>query len=181
MYYFLYSTYSGHAFIQKRGNGMTLLLPQPILNFTATCYKTLNQIYVSCKILTFFVAMSYLSAEEIRSLKIFVFSIKHYFIPYTALSMSLSTLSQYSIMCFFQYASSTHCLGTLINHSLHKYTVSIELILICYRYSNVLAYRWGTLDQRDDLLVEPRPLFQVKNVFATLFFKTFCVLNLISL
>ncbi|KAG6459260.1 hypothetical protein O3G_MSEX011282 [Manduca sexta] len=28
------------------------------------------------------------------------------------------------------------------------------------RYSNVLAYRWGTLDQRDDLLVEPRPLFQ---------------------
>ncbi|XP_037877100.1 anoctamin-8 isoform X2 [Bombyx mori] len=28
------------------------------------------------------------------------------------------------------------------------------------RYSNVLAYRWGTLDQRDDLLLEPRPLFQ---------------------
>ncbi|XP_050683452.1 anoctamin-8 isoform X2 [Leptidea sinapis] len=28
------------------------------------------------------------------------------------------------------------------------------------RYSNVLAYRWGTLDQRDELLVEPRPLFQ---------------------
>nr|XP_032521785.1 anoctamin-8 isoform X2 [Danaus plexippus plexippus] len=28
------------------------------------------------------------------------------------------------------------------------------------RLSNVLAYRWGTLDQRDDLLVEPRPLFQ---------------------
>ncbi|KAL4713746.1 hypothetical protein ACJJTC_004277, partial [Scirpophaga incertulas] len=28
------------------------------------------------------------------------------------------------------------------------------------RYSNVLAYKWGTLDQRDDLLVEPRPLFQ---------------------
>lgn len=25
-----------------------------------------------------------------------------------------------------------------------------------------LAYRWGTLDQRDDLLVEPRPLFTVK-------------------
>ena len=24
-----------------------------------------------------------------------------------------------------------------------------------------LAYRWGTLDQRDDLLVEPRPLFTV--------------------
>ncbi|CAH0714916.1 unnamed protein product, partial [Brenthis ino] len=29
------------------------------------------------------------------------------------------------------------------------------------RYSNVLAYRWGTLDQRDELLVEPRPLFQL--------------------
>ncbi|XP_059056300.1 anoctamin-8-like isoform X2 [Achroia grisella] len=28
------------------------------------------------------------------------------------------------------------------------------------RYSNVLAYKWGTLDQRDELLVEPRPLFQ---------------------
>ncbi|XP_045519349.1 anoctamin-8-like isoform X2 [Pieris brassicae] len=28
------------------------------------------------------------------------------------------------------------------------------------RYSNVLAYKWGTLDQRDDLLLEPRPLFQ---------------------
>ncbi|XP_067003783.2 anoctamin-10 [Anabrus simplex] len=27
------------------------------------------------------------------------------------------------------------------------------------RYSAELAYRWGTLDQRDDLLVEPRPLF----------------------
>lgn len=24
-----------------------------------------------------------------------------------------------------------------------------------------MAYRWGTLDQRDDLLVEPRPLFTV--------------------
>lgn len=24
-----------------------------------------------------------------------------------------------------------------------------------------LAYKWGTLDQRDDLLVEPRPLFVV--------------------
>ncbi|CAK1547788.1 unnamed protein product [Leptosia nina] len=28
------------------------------------------------------------------------------------------------------------------------------------RYSNVLAYKWGTLDERDDLLLEPRPLFQ---------------------
>ncbi|XP_045506984.1 anoctamin-8-like [Colias croceus] len=28
------------------------------------------------------------------------------------------------------------------------------------RYSNVLAYKWGTIDQRDDLLLEPRPLFQ---------------------
>ncbi|XP_063834027.1 anoctamin-8-like [Ostrinia nubilalis] len=28
------------------------------------------------------------------------------------------------------------------------------------RYSNALAYKWGTLDQRDDLLVEPRPLFE---------------------
>lgn len=27
------------------------------------------------------------------------------------------------------------------------------------RYSNELAFRWGTLDQRDDLLAEPRPLF----------------------
>ncbi|KAH9645675.1 hypothetical protein HF086_005324 [Spodoptera exigua] len=29
------------------------------------------------------------------------------------------------------------------------------------RYSNVLAYKWGTLDQRDELLVEPRPLFEL--------------------
>lgn len=29
------------------------------------------------------------------------------------------------------------------------------------RYSAELAYRWGTLDQRDELLVEPRPLFTV--------------------
>ncbi|CAG9135024.1 unnamed protein product [Plutella xylostella] len=28
------------------------------------------------------------------------------------------------------------------------------------RRSNVLAYKWGTLDQRDELLVEPRPQFQ---------------------
>lgn len=28
-----------------------------------------------------------------------------------------------------------------------------------------LAYKWGTLDQRDDLLVEPRPLFVVSTVF----------------
>lgn len=28
-----------------------------------------------------------------------------------------------------------------------------------------LAYRWGTLDQRDDLLVEPRPLFTVKYAY----------------
>lgn len=27
------------------------------------------------------------------------------------------------------------------------------------RYSAELAYRWGTLDQRDELLVEPRPLY----------------------
>ncbi|PSN51037.1 hypothetical protein C0J52_15420 [Blattella germanica] len=27
------------------------------------------------------------------------------------------------------------------------------------RYSAELAYRWGTLDQRDELLIEPRPLF----------------------
>lgn len=29
------------------------------------------------------------------------------------------------------------------------------------RYSAELAYRWGTLDQRDELLVEPRPLYTV--------------------
>ena len=29
------------------------------------------------------------------------------------------------------------------------------------RYSAELAYRWGTLDQRNELLVEPRPLFTV--------------------
>lgn len=29
------------------------------------------------------------------------------------------------------------------------------------RYSAELAFRWGTLDQRDDLLAEPRPLFTV--------------------
>ncbi|ERL84032.1 hypothetical protein D910_01351, partial [Dendroctonus ponderosae] len=28
------------------------------------------------------------------------------------------------------------------------------------RYSAELAFRWGTLDQRDDLLAEPRPLFR---------------------
>lgn len=28
------------------------------------------------------------------------------------------------------------------------------------RYSNALAYKWGTLDQRDELLLEPRSLFQ---------------------
>lgn len=30
------------------------------------------------------------------------------------------------------------------------------------RYSSELAFRWGTLDQRDDLLAEPRPLFRVR-------------------
>lgn len=34
-----------------------------------------------------------------------------------------------------------------------------------------LAYRWGTLDQRDDLLVEPRPLFTVRT------FRTFLRLS----
>lgn len=29
------------------------------------------------------------------------------------------------------------------------------------RYSAEMAFRWGTLDQRDDLLAEPRPLFNV--------------------
>lgn len=29
------------------------------------------------------------------------------------------------------------------------------------RYSAELAYQWGTLDQRDELLVEPRPLYTV--------------------
>ncbi|XP_018576940.1 anoctamin-8 [Anoplophora glabripennis] len=29
------------------------------------------------------------------------------------------------------------------------------------RYSAELAFRWGTLDQRDDLLAEPRPLFRL--------------------
>lgn len=27
-----------------------------------------------------------------------------------------------------------------------------------------LAYRWGTLDQRDDLLLEPRSLFRVSEI-----------------
>lgn len=31
------------------------------------------------------------------------------------------------------------------------------------RYSAELAFRWGTLDQRDDLLAEARPLFRVSN------------------
>lgn len=31
------------------------------------------------------------------------------------------------------------------------------------RYSAELAFRWGTLDQRDDLLAEPRPLFRVSS------------------
>lgn len=35
-----------------------------------------------------------------------------------------------------------------------------------------LAYRWGTLDQRDDLLIEPRPLFRV-GIFFTVN-HTFC-------
>ena len=34
------------------------------------------------------------------------------------------------------------------------------------RYSAELAYRWGTLDQRDELLVEPRPLFTVRTRLA---------------
>jgi anoctamin-8 len=33
------------------------------------------------------------------------------------------------------------------------------------RYSAELAFRWGTLDQRDDLLAEPRPLFRVRPNF----------------
>jgi anoctamin-8 len=32
------------------------------------------------------------------------------------------------------------------------------------RYSAELAYRWGTLDQRNELLAEPRPLFTVSNL-----------------
>jgi len=35
-----------------------------------------------------------------------------------------------------------------------------------------LAYRWGTLDQRDDLLVEPRPLFTVRTFRTFLSFST---------
>lgn len=43
-----------------------------------------------------------------------------------------------------------------------------------------LAYRWGTLDQRDDLLIEPRPLFTVKsfakkNKYKKLTVGYFCV------
>ena len=36
------------------------------------------------------------------------------------------------------------------------------------RYSAELAYRWGTLDQRDELLVEPRPLFTVSKAIYVL-------------
>lgn len=32
------------------------------------------------------------------------------------------------------------------------------------RYSAELAFRWGTLDQRADLLVEPRPLFTIRKI-----------------
>lgn len=32
------------------------------------------------------------------------------------------------------------------------------------RYCAELAYKWGTLDQRDELLQEPRPLFTVSLV-----------------
>ncbi|XP_063905068.1 anoctamin-8 isoform X4 [Zophobas morio] len=43
------------------------------------------------------------------------------------------------------------------------------------RYSAELAFRWGTLDQRDDLLAEPRPLFrfQFVNSFLSLFYIAF--------
>lgn len=34
------------------------------------------------------------------------------------------------------------------------------------RYSSELAFRWGTLDQRDDLLAEPRPLFRVRKTIV---------------
>lgn len=34
------------------------------------------------------------------------------------------------------------------------------------RYSAELAYRWGTLDQRDELIVEPRPLYTVSVVWT---------------
>lgn len=32
------------------------------------------------------------------------------------------------------------------------------------RYCAELAYKWGTLDQRDELLQEPRPLFSVSSI-----------------
>lgn len=37
------------------------------------------------------------------------------------------------------------------------------------RYCAELAYKWGTLDQRDELLQEPRPLFTVSrlNILTT--------------
>jgi hypothetical protein len=33
--------------------------------------------------------------------------------------------------------------------------------LLYFHRSAELAYRWGTLDKRDELLTEPRPLYQV--------------------
>lgn len=37
------------------------------------------------------------------------------------------------------------------------------------RYCAELAYKWGTLDQRDELLLEPRPLFTVCIFFLDFF------------
>jgi hypothetical protein len=34
--------------------------------------------------------------------------------------------------------------------------------LLYFHRSAELAYRWGTLDKRDEILTEPRPLYQVK-------------------
>jgi Calcium-activated chloride channel. len=33
------------------------------------------------------------------------------------------------------------------------------------RYSSELAYKWGTLDQRHELLMEPRPLYSVSTCY----------------
>lgn len=44
------------------------------------------------------------------------------------------------------------------------------------RRSSKLAYEWGTLDKKDELLEDPRPLFTVSKACALQLFKDFLVL-----
>lgn len=83
------------------------------------------------------------------------------------LEFVIDLLLMNSELCFFQWCEDLCFIGFAIFN-----TVWATLYLKFWKRSSTeFCYRWGTLEQKDDMLKDPRPLFNVsilKNLFSNI-------------